>query len=137
MRKVCGDIRHVITTRQLGVESPRGQGYNYHASVQQDRLSFAFTVMSSPSKHLTDGSLEPPPTKQAHAQSNGAALANPHLSTMDDDFLYHIGYSRHEIRETFHDVKVIQMKIWISNLIFFYVIYLKYFGVQHFFTAVM
>ena len=65
--------------------------------------------MSSPSELLPeeqDSSLEPPPEKVARVQSNGAALANPHLSTMDDDFLYHIGYSRHEIREIFHDVKV-------------------------------
>lgn len=47
---------------------------------------------------------EPPPEKQAHVEVT--ALPNPHLASLDGDFLYHIGYSRHEIREIFHDVKV-------------------------------
>ena len=33
-------------------------------------------------------------------------LPNPHLSSLEEDFLYHIGYSRPEIKELFHDVKV-------------------------------
>ena len=31
---------------------------------------------------------------------------NPHLSSLDSDFLYHIAYSSDECRETFKDVKV-------------------------------
>ena len=35
-----------------------------------------------------------------------AALPNPHLSSLDKDFLYHIGYYGHECKELFKDVKV-------------------------------
>ncbi len=31
---------------------------------------------------------------------------NPHLSSMDGDFLYHIGYSREDSKDMFKDVKV-------------------------------
>ena len=31
---------------------------------------------------------------------------NPHLGSMESDFLYHIGYSREEARKLFRDVKV-------------------------------
>ncbi len=33
-------------------------------------------------------------------------LKNPHLSSMDKDFLYHIGYSREDCKDMFKDVKV-------------------------------
>lgn len=39
--------------------------------------------------------------------TNMAGLPNPHLSTLDKDFLYHIGYFGHECKEKFHDVKVL------------------------------
>ncbi len=31
---------------------------------------------------------------------------NPHLKCMDSDFLYHIGFSRDQVKDLFHDVKV-------------------------------
>ena len=37
------------------------------------------------------------------------SLPNPHLSTLNGDFLYHIGFSRHEIRDIFHDIKVCRL----------------------------
>ena len=38
--------------------------------------------------------------------TNQRGLPNPHLSSLNGDFLYHLGFSRHEIRDIFHDVKV-------------------------------
>jgi hypothetical protein len=32
---------------------------------------------------------------------------NPHLSSLESDFLYHIGYSSGDCREAFKDVKVL------------------------------
>lgn len=32
---------------------------------------------------------------------------NPFLATMESDFLYHIGYSSHDCKDTFKDVKVL------------------------------
>ena len=40
----------------------------------------------------------------AHVSSTG--LPNVHLDELESDFLYHIGYSRHELKEKFGDVKV-------------------------------
>ena len=34
------------------------------------------------------------------------SLPNPHLSGMESDYLYHLGYGRDEARQIFHDVKV-------------------------------
>ena len=34
------------------------------------------------------------------------SLPNPHLHALDSDFLYHIGFSREELRDIFGDVKV-------------------------------
>lgn len=36
-------------------------------------------------------------------------LPNPHLHALDSDFLYHIGYSRDELRDIFGDVKFVVM----------------------------
>ena len=37
---------------------------------------------------------------------SGLPKVNPHLSSLDKDFLYHIGYDSHQCREAFKDVKV-------------------------------
>ena len=44
---------------------------------------------------------------EAEGEVEGAGLAsNPHLHGLQDDFLYHIGFKKEEIRDLFHDVKV-------------------------------
>ena len=42
--------------------------------------------------------------KRHHLDRDG--LPNPHLSSLESDFLYHIGYTREEVKQIFHDVKV-------------------------------
>lgn len=37
---------------------------------------------------------------------SGFPNVNPHLGSLDKDFLYHIGYDNHECKEKFKDVKV-------------------------------
>jgi phage terminase large subunit-like protein len=37
---------------------------------------------------------------------SGLPKVNPHLGSLDKDFLYHIGYDNHQCKETFKDVKV-------------------------------
>ena len=65
--------------------------------------------MSSSSKAAKhDGSISengPRADEQSRVEPT-SGLPNPHLSSLEQDFLYHIGYSRPEIRELFHDVKV-------------------------------
>ena len=41
---------------------------------------------------------------------------NPHLHKLPSDNLHHIGYSRDEIKDIFHDVKV--MLLYIETLFF-------------------
>ena len=60
------------------------------------------TVHSPPSKQFRrDEGHEGP-----RSVDDSVSLPNPHLATMETDFLYHIGYSRSEARELFGDVKV-------------------------------
>ena len=43
-------------------------------------------------------------TSNVHAPKKGSI--NPHLDKLSTDFLYHIGYSRDELKGIFSDVKV-------------------------------
>ena len=38
-----------------------------------------------------------------------SGLPNPHLASLESDFLYHIGYSSHDCKDLFKDVKVTQL----------------------------
>ena len=40
------------------------------------------------------------------ASMSGLPKVNPQLSSLEKDFLYHIGYDSHQCKETFKDVKV-------------------------------
>ena len=37
---------------------------------------------------------------------SGLPDVNPHLTSLEKDFLYHIGYDNHQCKDTFKDVKV-------------------------------
>ena len=47
-----------------------------------------------------------PPEKKPRAEEGDCGLPNPYLTSLDGDFLYHIGYKRDEIKGIFGDVKV-------------------------------
>ena len=42
-----------------------------------------------------------------HTGKSMSDLPNPHLDSLENDFLYHIGYSRRECEDKFKDVKVL------------------------------
>ena len=58
----------------------------------------------------------PHAAKQSRVET-ASNLPNPYLSSLEQDFLYHIGYSRPEIRELFNDVKVGTSVLVYSSLI--------------------
>ena len=41
-----------------------------------------------------------------HQTPAASVLPNEHLASLEDDFLYHFGYIRSEVKEIFYDVKV-------------------------------
>ena len=42
----------------------------------------------------------------ATVNMSGLPNVNPHLGSLDKDFLYHIGYDNHQCKDLFKDVKV-------------------------------
>ena len=102
-------LRHVVGGAAYDACSVAGYTVlavaSYIAAAAQTRRdaipSYLATIYLSPLVCISRAE----PSMDANDASS-ASLPNPYLSSLENDFLYHLGYSRHEIRDIFHDVKV-------------------------------